>query len=134
MPKRSACVESIGHANLLAAERAYPLSCTRGPCRGDLTLGRRVLVARRSAARGRRKQTIVRTVLLGSARFSIAAGRTQSLLVSLGKNARRSVSAAGRRGLVALATATVGTGPKPAVAASHSLTLRPYTPPRPRHR
>jgi hypothetical protein len=107
------------------------LRCTGGPCTGDLTLGQLVNVKRPShkAARGRRKQTNARTVLLGSARFSIAAGKTQSVLVSLSKNARRSVSVAGRRGLVALATATMGTGPKAPVAARRSLTLKPYTPP-----
>ena len=120
------------------------LSCTGGPCTGDLTLGQSVIakraavprqrargrVAGHRAARGQRKQANARTVLLGSARFSIAAGKTQSVLVSLGKNARRTVSAAGHRGLVALASATIGTGPKPAVAARRSLTLKPYMPPR----
>lgn len=104
------------------------LSCTKGPCRGDLTLGRRVVVVTRRAARGRRKQTSARTVALGSARFSIAAGKTQNVPVSLGKNALRSVSAAGSRGLAALATATMATAPKPAIAASLSVTLKPYTP------
>ena len=71
-------------------------------------------------------------MLLGSARFSIGAGKTQTVPVTLDMNARRGVSAAGRHGLVALATAAIGTGPKPAVAASRWLMLKPYTPPRPR--
>jgi len=120
------------------------LRCVGGPCTGNLTLGQRVigkrgstprrrgraLVSRGKTGHGQRKQKQTRTVALGSARFSISPGKTQSVLVTLTRNARRIVSAAGQRGLVAQATVIIWTGPHTAVAARGSLTLRPYTPPR----
>jgi hypothetical protein len=120
------------------------LKCVAGPCTGELTLSQRLMVARaqtprprsrafgakHNAARGRRKRTHWRTVVLGRARFAIAPGATKSVLVSLGRNARRSVGAAGRRGLIALATVTIGSGARPAVVARRVLTLKPYVPPR----
>jgi len=106
------------------------LRCTGGPCSGELTLDRRIVAVTRRAARRRRPQASVRTLLLGSARFSITAGKTQNIAVSLTNNARRSVSAAAHRGLVTLASAIVETGTKQVLAARRSLTLKPYAPPR----
>ncbi len=125
----------VSHAVTLDRSGRAPvmLSCTGGPCSGELTLDRRVSLVTRKGARGHRKQTSVRTVLLGSARFSIAAGKTQSVAVGLTGNARRTVSAAARRGLVALASAIVGLGPELAPETRSSLTLKAYTPPRARH-
>ena len=110
------------------------LKCVGGPCTGELALdqlvtGKRARTAR-VGGRARPKKKRTRTVVLGRAGFSIAAGRTQEIVVSLGKKARRRVSAAGRRGLTARAMVTAGTGPKPGVVARWSLTLKPYTPPR----
>ena len=110
------------------------LRCVGGPCAGELVLdqlvsGKRARIAR-AEGRARGKKTRTRTVVLGRARFSIGAGRTQDVLVSLGEKARRRVIAAGRGGLMARAILTTGAGAKPAVAARWSLKLKPYTPPR----
>jgi hypothetical protein len=120
------------------------LRCTGGPCGGRLTLAERVIgrrakaasrrgrghLSKRRRARGRRKQANARLVLLGSVPFSIAAGTTQSVLLSLNAKARRSVQNARRRGLRVLATATLGTNATAVVVGRGLLTLRPYTPPR----
>jgi hypothetical protein len=103
------------------------LGCTGGACRGELTLSRRY-VRRRRGRRG--KLAAVHTVVLGTVKFSIAGGRVQRIWVNLNGQALRSIESAGRHGLVAVASATLGPGPKPALAGSRPVTLVPYTPPR----
>jgi hypothetical protein len=103
------------------------LSCTGGPCEGELTLSHRYV--RKRGDRRHRRATVV-TVVLGKAEFSIAAGRSKRVLVDLGTNAVRSVKAAGRRGLPALAIASVGPASKPTIAGRRSVTIKPYAPPR----
>ncbi len=103
------------------------LSCTSGACKGELTLSHRYL---RRLRGGRGKRTRVQTVVLGKVIFSIAAGKAGRVWVNLSKQALRSIKAAGRHGLLALATAAVDPGSKPAIAGRRSLTLITYTPPR----
>ena len=90
------------------------LSCSGGLCKGELTLSRRY-VRRYVGRQGgrRRKLTKVWTVVLGKVQFTITDGNGRRIWVNLSKEGLRAVKAAGRHGLVGLATATVGQGPSP---------------------
>jgi hypothetical protein len=68
-----------------------------GTCQGNLKLVARVKSRKGKGAKGSRKR--VRNLVIGRARFSIAAGRTKTIRVRLTRKGKRLVRRARRRGL-----------------------------------
>jgi hypothetical protein len=115
------------------------LSCSGDPCRGELALAHTVAAApkrrRRGHARVARAQLHApsrakRTTVLGRVAFSIEEGKRQSVWVSFGAAARRTIQSSKGHRLSVRAEALVGPRSAPTVAARRTITLAAYTPSR----
>jgi alpha-tubulin suppressor-like RCC1 family protein len=97
----SSAVAGIAHAAGSAAVKGrkalVKLTCTgEGACNGSLKLVARVV--QKGTAKGQRRKR-VREIVIGTASFSIAEGKTETLRVHLSAKASSLLGKAGRRGL-----------------------------------
>lgn len=107
-PAASPLVRVLAGYRLLGADRvAVRLRCARAVCIGSVRIAlERLVTVRHGRRRVRRRLTVV----LGRARFLLAAGATRQVIVTLDAAGRRFLRAAGRRGLAVHVIAVTARG------------------------